>query len=251
MVIGYNHLTPNPAPAQVRAPLGSQFLAPPTSHSHHPYRKPSGSEDDVMSLESSDAGSGNFSSHDSTSDRKQAFVRSSSGHSSPSHHALTPHLKSREPPSDSEAQSCDLLPRSHDTTPKSHDLEMPSPFGSDDYTSKIRYPNNSRILVRPLLDEDISLKGSSSKVRESSDARGTNKEPYYCDRSHFDQYQPKRTGTVPSCPLFLLCPAPQEFFVFSSSLPLPPSTSSCLPPYTLLLLLSPSSPLSSCNLKSL
>ena len=247
MVIGYNHLTTNPAPSHIRAPPGSHFLAPSSAHAYLPYHKSSASEDDIMSLESSDAGSGSFTSHDSTSDRKQTFVRSFSGHSSPSHHSPMPHLKSREPLLDPEVRSCDVPPRSHDTKPRSHDLEMaPPPFGSDDYTSHIRYPNNSRILVQPLLDEDISLKGGSTgrpKVRESSDV---SKEPYYCDRSHFDQqqqFQPlqlKRAGTSPpshsspfvtslSLPLSLflpfLSPLPLLLFFLTSSLPpLPPLT---------------------------
>jgi hypothetical protein len=195
MVIGYNpHLTPNPTPTHVRAPQGSQFLPLPTatnsSHYHHHYRKSSAShtteEDDDISLESSDTGSGSFSSHDSTSERRQPFTRSYSGHTSSSH--PMPQLKSRDAP-------CGL----HDITPQSHDRELaPPPLGDDDYTSKIRYPNNSRIHVTPLLGEDLTLKEGSVK---NSDVRGAGNEPFYCDRSRFDLhqqfYQPqqKRQGT--------------------------------------------------------
>lgn len=198
MVIGYNppaHLTPNPSPTHIRAPQGSQFLAPSTSSSHY-YRISTASstteEDDVLSLESSGASSGSFPSHDSNPEKKQTFVRSYSGHSTPSPHTPVPLLKSRDPSSNPELQSCDVPTVPHDTTPRGLEMSPPA-FSDDDYTSKIRYPNNSRILVQPLLDEDISLKEGSTegrlRVRETPGVPAANKEPFYCDRSRFDLQQ--------------------------------------------------------------
>ena len=198
MVIGY-HPPAHFSPAHNGgAPLGSKFLAPPTNSSHH-HRKHgsqmafSRDDDDVLSLESSDPDS--FSSHGSASEKKQAFSRSNSGPTSPNHKGF-PQLKSRDPLPTSPLRSGDVPLETPGSPSRSCDPEVaPPPFGSGDYTSKIRYPNNSRILVQPLLDEDISLKGGSAggqrpPLDPPAVGGGSNKEPFFCDRSHFNMVQP-------------------------------------------------------------
>lgn len=197
-------LDPSPShPTPRGAPHGSQFVATP----HH---RRCSRDNDVLSLESSEGGSGSFSSHGSAnSDKRPPFTRSSnSTGGSPAH--KKPQLMTRDPPPrdpppppqhDIQFRSRDLP---LDVTPRrSHDSEVAPPTSpegdddGDDYTRQIRYPNNSRILVPPLLDEDISLKGGSAgdqilpgplKAKGAGGGESvSSKEPYYCDRSYFGQ----------------------------------------------------------------
>lgn len=213
----------NPPPAYTRAPSGSQFLAPPTSHTHHSRLSSHTSsttssreeEPEVLSLPSSEGGveSGNFSSYESSSgsserSRPSTYSRSNSGPPSPyrSHDMplrardipTVPHdvpLRARGPPEMA-------MPRPPLTEPKggidgqSHDQRVATPTSGEDYTRRIRYPNNSRVLVPPLKDEDISLKSEGGGILRARDPpivqgkedKGT-KEPMFCDRSKFDFYQ--------------------------------------------------------------
>ena len=83
-------------------------------------------------------------------------------------------------------------------------------MGAEDYTRRIRYPNNSKIHVQPLHLQDHTLKGAGQAVggvlRAGGDAAPLEKvfragdpqkirgsrvpaEPFFCDRSKFDFYQ--------------------------------------------------------------
>ena len=221
-----------PPPAYTRPPhYNSQHLAPPTSSTHQSgrtSRTPSttSSRDDVLSLASSEGGgaeSGSFSSYGSSTSevsRPSGLARSNSSSSPPSP------LKSRDVP----LGSHDLPLRSHDVALKSHDMPLrarnvpvtsheaplrargppavPRPLPPaeshdrvlttppvEDYTRQIRYPNNSRILVPPLKDEDISLRSEGVlRARDPPIVQGAGekkvaKEAVFCDRSRFDFYE--------------------------------------------------------------
>ena len=219
MVTGYSGRTCrpphiDPSHSSPRSPHGSQFMAPPNNN-----RRRYSRDDDVLSLESSESGSGNFSSHESaSSDKRQPFTRSNTLHGMGSPTQKPPQLKTRNPlPVDlPPPPQYDIQFRSRDLPLGSHDSEVAPPPGDDgdgdDYTRQIRYPNNSRILVPPLLDEDISLKGGSAgdqilpgplKAKgppARSGESAPSKEPYYCDRSYFRQPsapEPRRgQGTI-------------------------------------------------------
>ena len=220
MVIG--HGTPLRA-QQPQLGHASQFLdATPTttttssggSHQQRSESSRARDEDEIQSLASSEASeSGKFSSFGSTTSERQS-LRSGGA-------ASTKMPSSANPPQSNHSSfgSHDLPLRSRDP---SVDDELASGGGprdgrepeSGDYTHRVRYPNNSRILIAPLLDEEISLKGGiagspgvanfrdeDSVVKSKppqSQARGEgktatsskDKDPFYCDRSHFDYQVP-------------------------------------------------------------
>lgn len=218
---GYDHPTkpltqfsPNPPPTHTKPPQGSQLLTAPLapSHHHHHHHHQNGGissppsshrEDDELSILSSEGGSGgSYSSYDSMASEKKPSLP----HNSPSRQSAAAGYASQRPkPREDPPRRASLMsrepslpPRSRDTPPRSYDAtsrdrEFVSPpaSGSEDYTQQIRYPNQSQILVQPLLDEDIGLKSGNVGVPKSQDPikSGGSKEPFYCDRSRFDFHQ--------------------------------------------------------------
>ncbi len=224
----------------------SQFLATPTAGHAHQQRGESTysrDEDENLSLTSSEASeSGKFSSFGSSSERQSAKAssrRPSSTSSQPNNHAsFGSHdlpLRSRDPsldeplpppPPSSSSGGGDPPGRN---PPGGWDPPQVGQSDPEDYTHRVRYPNNSRILVPPLLDEEISLRGGSTagggsstvgvpKFRDQGVVGGAlksrdpgeddevrekrpvhkaaatttgSKDSFYFDRSHFDYQVPR------------------------------------------------------------
>ena len=224
------HGTPHrAAPAQLSSHAPNQFLIAPTGSTHqrhHSESSRSRDEDDNLSLTSSEASeSGKFSSFGSTSERQsQKGGASSKLPSSAGSQFRPPPFGSHDLPLRSRDPSFDESPPQQQPPPPDSTEDPPLGSGgrdlsqrenplSGDYTHRVRYPNNSGILVPPLLDEEISLKESSTrqgsgnggapkfirdqgiaggvvggalKSRDPQDqVRSKKKEPFYCDRSHF------------------------------------------------------------------
>ena len=240
MVIGYHK------PPVRSSGSNSQFLLPPPSstnpaHQHQQHhlqhqahcrthhRGPQGTiecddNDDVLSLESSNAGSGSFSPSASSHSQSRSSERwpqqqhhvaassrsndrdndSSSTSSSQQHqlsHWMASQLKTRDSTTATTSPATSSPSSSNPALSPSFDV-APSPLAADttatateDYVSRIRYPNSSQIQIQPLLDEDISLKVAGDQNLPESRSWAATKEPFYCDRSRFNIPQsPRRQG---------------------------------------------------------
>ena len=218
------HQTPVISPPQYSPQHSPQLLPVPLRAAPHDHRfsSRSSNDDDNESLLSSCSGgggggggfvrSGSYASFGSNSGgggggsgsiekKQQSGPRSGNSTPSISQAGAIPQFKARDP--------CGT---SHDIPYQSHDIEATPPTYSgeegdgDDYTSRIQYPNHSKIIVLPLLDEDKLVKKENpeeleSKLQElvrfqdSKIGRGTEsgrKSPVYSDHSRFDPYRNTR-----------------------------------------------------------
>lgn len=215
-----HQFNPNPPPAYTRVPHNSQHLAPLTGHAHYHSRSTHTSsttsssrdeEPEVLSLASSEGGgeTGSYSSYESASPERSHPSNFSRGNGGPPRSHDMP-LRARDVPAQNFPLRARGLPEpslphppppppesQESVTWQSHD---PTPFSSEDYTKRVRYPNNSRILVQPLIDEDISLKSEGVEILRARDPpivqgeKDSRKEPVFCDRSKFDFYQKQPQG---------------------------------------------------------